>query len=112
MYGRKAAESFKWNEHLLFLAARVVIGLVLLLSYHLSIFDRIVIVITWILCYPLIHDESYYYTQAKIFLSRYVYGYQSSTSTAHWEFNKFERLWMAIAGLAVLCGCLIVKYWR
>jgi len=110
LYGRKAAESFRWDEHLMFLVGRAIIGLLVLLTTDLTIFDRIILVICWIFCYALPHDESYYYTRAKIDKSRYVYGYQSPTSTAKLELNKLERLILLLIGLAGFIVYLFLKY--
>jgi len=94
---------------LLYLAGRAIIGLLVLASFDLTIFDRVMLVICWIFCFALPHDEVYYFTRAKIDGKPYKYGYQSPTSTAKVELNKVERLILMLIGLA---GLIVYMYLR
>lgn len=102
--GRKS-ESFKWNEHLVFVFQRGLFALALFTPASWSP------VLAGGLCYVMIHNGSYYYYRNKIDKS-YPDGFWSqptSGSTAVINFSVRNRIILFAIGLAVLAFALFYK---
>jgi len=91
LYGRQGAETFKWNEHVLYvLKAGFVLGGYLLAPYlvHMSILESLVCFGISSMAYPFFHDGFYYETARRINRPDYRFSSNSQTSTA-----DIEVLW-------------------
>jgi Zn-dependent protease with chaperone function len=126
LYARRAAESFTFNEHVLFGLQRASVLLLVLVAALLPGYvgtkaSACLELVPGLLLFPLAHDEAYNFT--RLWLSAraeltadaagadaaawhvaralYVYGYQSPTTTARTDFNGKERTWLALGALVL-----------
>lgn len=95
LYGKQGAETFKWNEHILYvLKASFVLGGYLLAPYlvQMSIMESLVCFIISAVSYPFFHDGFYYETARRINRPDYKFSSNSKTSTADIEIPWAIRL--------------------
>ena len=102
LYSRKGADSFKWNEHIVLVIRRCLVGLLVLLGVQAPY----PCVITQLLCFGLsfsfFHNGAYYITRELINgkgLLWYYWFHDSLTSTAKLEFNYFFRTLLFLISL-------------
>ena len=115
LWGRLGAESYKWNEHIIFLVVRgLFIGL-LLVTGDLTIWSKLFIAGGFIFTFPFFHEGMYYEQRYQIgrIHGSLVYPKRwwsdpSGTSTANTKFTYKTRIWLAIAGLAIFITGLIL----
>jgi len=105
LYGRQAAETWKWNEHIM-IATKVVFVLVGYFAMphivHPTILESLIGFICSVLVYSFFHDGFYYEAARQINRPDYRFSSNSKTSTAVIEWPWFIR------GNAFLLACLIV----
>lgn len=104
LYGKKGAETFKWNEHVLFISnAGVVLAGLLIAQYipELNIVEKVLSLAICICSYPFFHDGFYYETAKRINRPDYKFSSNSKTSTAHIEIPWFFRFNLFIASVIV-----------
>lgn len=101
LYGRRGADSFKWNEHLLFNAQRAI--LVTALFFKPDIYS----IISGLLCFSFFHN-GFYYTQRDRIDNSYPKRWwdDSTSSSATINFSVKVRTGMAIAGILVMIFAL------
>lgn len=105
LYARTGAETWKWNEHILFIvkAAFVLFGYFAMPHFiHPTFIESAIGALCSILCYPFFHDGFYYEAARQINRPDYRFSSNSKTSTATIEIPWFIR------GNAFLLACIIV----
>lgn len=104
LYGRKAAETFKWNEHILFVLERAFIFSLPFTTYAFihSWGGILWAIIAGILSYPFWHDGFYYETARQINRPDYNFFSDSKTSTAKIEITWPIRVLMFGLGMAII----------
>ena len=105
LYGRQAAETWKWNEHILIgtKVAFVLIGFFVLPHIvHPSPLESFIGSVCSVLVYSFFHDGFYYEASRQINRPDYRFNSNSKTSTAKIEITWFVRANMFIASLIIL----------
>jgi hypothetical protein len=117
LYSRKGADAFHWNEHLVFWVERIFAYLLWVAGFitgMLAVTGRLWLVLTMgvsaLLCFPFFHDELYNLCRFLINNKKWVYGYQSPTTSALIDLPKLPRLLCLIAGLLLLSIYLYVRF--
>lgn len=113
LYSKTGADSFHWDEHIIWLCIRVSAGLSILSSYWMALITGNIwpvfgVLLAFFLVFSFFHNEVYYWTRAKIAQKKYIFGYQSSTSSAKFEMNVYIRTLGLILGLGILIGGYIL----
>lgn len=107
LYSKRGAESFYWNEHILFVFERS-FWLILLLSSALSDMhniDFLFLIFISILSFSFFHEWFYNISRKKIDLKNRIknpISYSSKSSTAVINFNFKQRLFMLLLSLLFL----------
>lgn len=105
LYGKQGAESFKWNEHIVYVCGRGVVLTGFLLApelMHFSLEGFSVLALICFLSYSFFHDGFYYETARRINRPDYKFNSNSKTSTAKIEITWAIRLSMFVASLIIL----------
>lgn len=103
LYAGKGAESFKWNEHILYVLERFVVALILLIGfYYESVVDIGVVLFCAMLGFSLWHNGAYYLSAGRILDNGYVFSSNSRSSTARIELTFRVRMWMFVISWWVL----------
>jgi len=104
LWSRKGAESFKFNEHIIFVLERIVIFLILFISYsNVFLLDMVVVMTATILSFPFFHNGMYY--QGRAWIDSAYNGFfdnPSQTSTAKINFTKTFRIILFTLSIIVL----------
>ncbi|TGE22837.1 hypothetical protein [Hymenobacter metallicola] len=123
LYGMRGADSFKWNEHAPLVTRRVLAVLTALCASADAMLIGVASIGDWPiwlvwflwqtvaagLSYSLFHNESYNFgrvwireqTLAKAW-AEFRFNYQSSTTSARWDFDGTQRWVMAGAAVVVM----------
>lgn len=111
LWGRQGAASFAWNEHIIFIAERISIGL-LPLSYMIikdyTYIDYAALLIAWFLMFSFLHNGFYYETRHRIDQPNYHWFFDSFTSTARFEIDIVTRTLTFIIGILGFSAYLIL----
>lgn len=105
LYGKKGAETFSWNEHIVYVFARIMVLFSILFASrltHLSNLDCLIYASVCMLSFPFFHDGSYYETARKINRPEYRFWSNSQTSTAKIEITWFVRVNMLLVSIISL----------
>lgn len=129
LYAKRAAESFRGNEHGGMMAQRV--AALLLAPVAIWLYSRfgwwcMLEILPMALFFPLCHDEAYNLTRLwlkyaetldfsdresfQLAWKEYRYGYQSPTTTARNDFNGSTRTIFALTGLVLLVGLYVAYF--
>jgi hypothetical protein len=94
LWSRKGMDAFKWNEHIVFVLQRLILGAALLIHSDL------VGILCGALFFPLMHNGFYYYFRNKIDQT-YPDGFWDFTkgSSANINFKPWHRIILAVIGL-------------
>lgn len=112
LYGRQGAETFKWNEHILYvLKAGFVLGGYLLAPYlvHMNIIESLICFAVSAISYPFFHDGFYYETARRINRPDYRFSSNSKTSTADIEVPWFIRLNAFLVSIIILLVYIFIR---
>jgi len=112
LYGRKGADTFDWNEHMLFVFERVLVLSIALYSTlykHSSLLDAIVLFATFACSFSFFHNGFYYETARQINRSEYRFWSNSKTSTARLEMTWGIRLALLLLSLGILIFYISIK---
>ena len=103
LWSGKKTDSYKWNEHLVFVAQRIFFGVALLITANVWAF------VVGVLAYPFFHN-GFYYWQRNYIDGSYPQGFKadSLTSSAVINFSFRSRTTMFVISL-LLFFVLIVK---
>lgn len=110
LYARTGAESFKWNEHIIFITKAGVVILGFIVIPHLvnpTLITSNLCFIACIFSYPFFHDGFYYETARRINRPDYKFSSNSKTSTADIEIPWFIRMNLFIASLLIILHSII-----
>jgi hypothetical protein len=102
LWSKRGADAFNWNEHLVFVAERAVIGsVVFVIPYLISpSFIKISVVLAcFSLCFPFLHNGCYYTTRRYIDVDYYHWFSESKSSSARFNFGYFLRTASFFCGL-------------
>jgi hypothetical protein len=94
LWSKKGADSFTWNEHIVFIAERATIGSILFvlpLLTNTSFLDSSVVLATFCMCFPFLHNGFYYTTRRYIDVDYYTWFSESKTSSAKFNFGYVFR---------------------
>jgi hypothetical protein len=89
LWSRKGSESFRWNEHLVFVAERVAVAT--LVFSDGTIYQKLMTVACWLGCFSFLHNGFYYEARNRIDMAIYHWSYESTTSTARIELSMANR---------------------
>lgn len=115
LWSKKGAESFKFNEHILFVAERATVYLSVLiavLSVELTakfVISFLVILLASLLAFPFLHNGALYYSRNKIEPELYTKGFfsePSETSTAKYNFSF--RIRTILFGVAIFLVIIVL----
>ncbi len=102
LWSKRGADAFNWNEHLVFVAERAVIGsivFVIPLLISPSFIKISVVLACFSLCFPFLHNGSYYTTRRYIDVDYYHWFSESKSSSARFNFGYFLRTASFFCGL-------------
>lgn len=105
LYSRKGADSFKWNEHIVLVIRRCLVGLLVLLGVQAPYTDILIQLCCYVLSFSFFHNGAYYITRELINgkgLLWYYWFHDSTTSTAKLEFNYLFRTLLFLISLICL----------
>lgn len=104
LWSKKAAEAFKWNEHILLVLQRGLVILICISCYflELNIFTGSALIISAMLSFSFFHNGFYYFTRSKIDVPTYNFTSNSTSSTAKLQFPFIVRLIMFIFSIIIL----------
>lgn len=111
LYGRQGADSFKWNEHIIYVIERITFGFMFIIGCLLGrnnpqIFWVITMIsINALLGFSLWHNGFYYVTRGKILNTHIGFTYNSSTST-----SVIELRWRTRLGMEIFSWVLFICY--
>ncbi len=105
LYGRQAADSFRWNEHVILVLIRGSFPAALLLGTFMDLPQIIITTVGLVMMYSFFHNGSYYVTRAAIDCKAYAWrawtGYsQTDTSLVH--FRYWPRTILFLISLIIL----------
>jgi hypothetical protein len=102
---RKGFESFKWNEHILFVLQRGCWLLVFFVLLHWK--EALLLSIIYALHFSFFHNGSYGESMKKLGYKKYSWTYSSPDSTARIELNFRIRTILFILAVLILTYILI-----
>lgn len=109
LYAKQGAETFKWNEHILFRFQDVIVYTILISLYLLNITmsECIFSIVSAIFAFPFFHNGFYYETARKINRPDYRFWSNSETSTAKIEIDWTFRCIFLGFGIGIICVQLL-----
>jgi len=105
LYARKGAETWKWNEHALYILNAVIFAFgvfAMPLFIHTTFIESVLGVACCALCYPFFHDGLYYESARQINRKDYRFWSNSKTSTAKIEITWNVRLSFCICAFIIV----------
>lgn len=111
LYGKQGAETFKWNEHILFNLERATVLSLMAqaLFVKMDVYGLMVLTGSCILSFSLFHNGFYLESARQINRPDYHFYSNSQTSTAPFEITWNLRLFMFILSIAALITYHIVS---
>ena len=94
LWSKKGANAFEWNEHIVFISERACIGSIVLLLPLLSkpsFLDVSAVLLSFCMCFPFLHNGSYYTTRRYIDVDYYHWFSESKSSSARFNFGYILR---------------------
>jgi len=111
LWSRLGADSYSWNEHLLFVGIRSIYLITILLATQLTIIAGLFIAGAFILSFAFFHDGMYYEQRYQIdnrvYRKRW-WSNPSLTTTSKIKFTSTTRIVLALIGLGVFIAGLFV----
>lgn len=110
LYGKRGAETFKWNEHMLFFIERgtvLGIGLYGSLFVKASIKECLILLTACVFAFSFYHNAFYYETTRQINRPDYRFWSNSKTSTAKVNMDFKYRFPLAIISIGLMMYNLI-----
>lgn len=104
LYCKQGAESFKWNEHIIYVVGRGIVLTGFLFSSKFMVFNLesfAVGALVCVLAFSFFHDGFYYETARRINRPDYRFNSNSKTSTARLEITWFIRANMFFASVII-----------
>lgn len=104
LYSRKGAESFKYNEHIIWVIERCLILLLFTTACYFptNLKGMIIHCVYFILSFSFFHNGFYFITQNKILNNGKNFFSYSETSTAVFELKFQQRLFLFLIGIIIL----------
>lgn len=103
LYSRKGADAFKWNEHILYVVAGIIIGFLYVSANHEAYgMERFMVGVSAWFMFPLVHDASYFETRRFTDISTYRWYSYSTDRSNRIEFRPIVRICLASTGLTGL----------
>lgn len=112
LWGKKGADSFKWNEHIVFFIERALVGAIPLCVPFLkpiAILDSVSLIVCFLMCFSFVHNGFYYECRKRIDVKNYHWFFDSRSSTAWFEANVAIRTSMFAVGIIILALSIINK---
>lgn len=109
LWSKKGADAFAWNEHLVLVAERACIGSIVLLLPLLSkpsFLDVSAVLLSFCMCFPFLHNGSYYTTRRYIDVDYYHWFSESKSSSAKFNLGIVFRITIFFVGL-IGFGCYL-----
>lgn len=113
LWSKKGADSFTWNEHIVFIAERATIGsIVFVLPFlsNTSFLDSSVVLATFCMCFSFLHNGFYYTTRRYIDVDYYHWFSESKSSSARFNFGYFLRTASFFCGLVCFACYLYLRH--
>ncbi len=99
LYSRKGAEAFRWDEHLVFMIERTLMGILLVLFCFLNLEEALVLVVLWAFSFSYWHNGFYYVSREMIDVPKYHFHGDSDSSTAVLELTLWKRATLKITSV-------------
>ncbi|MBF9237468.1 hypothetical protein I2I05_08660 [Hymenobacter sp. BT683] len=104
LYSRTAADATKYNEHLLYIAERVVVLVIVAVSTQLGLIPALAAILGFALMFSFSHNQSYYLGRNIIDGTTHGFTYSSKSSTAKIEMGFKLRATLFVLGLVLHVG--------
>lgn len=111
LYGRRGADSFSWNEHVVYVIERMAFGAMFLSGFAVGLIGSYwsvgMITISAVFGFSFWHNGYYYITRGRISGTYGYFSQNSTSSTAVIELRWHPRLMLE----ALSWICFLIYYW-
>jgi hypothetical protein len=110
LYCKKATESFKWNEHIVFFIERSIVCSIpiITLYFNISLANITWCLLAFVLSFSFFHNGFYYETRRKIDVPTYRWNSNSKESSAKLELNFVVRTFLLTLAVIILLTKLLL----